>query len=325
MTTATPPITSCSFIFCSITAMGQLLSATTVIFMAILAITIIINSIGIFLLVRTRGTYTNQKLILTHLSICQILLALSRVIYRVMDYYEIPVENKYKQAALVFLYIELSTYYLMVINLTVDRFIACKYPLRYAIILARKKMKMFLAIAWLLGIAMNLPQLFFSSSITVYIFNYATLPVLDFAFIVTAAIGYGYILRKVRKAKHDKLFRQSRASTQRKQSGKFFKMAAVINLRFFLLIIIPDIVFAIYFTGSFGSNNILRVILIICWYTNPIFDPITYIFMQKGIRSDFRKLFQRRRDKGLKSRGQLETFTTNSVKSESIRVYDTRL
>ena len=276
--------------------MSQLLSATTILYLTLLAITIFINSFGIYFLRKTRATYTNQKLILIHLSICEILLASSRIIYRVIGYYKIPIENKLSQIALGILYIQLSTYYLFVISLTVDRFIACKYPLRYVIILSRKKMKLILVASWILGIVINLPQLFFTSSITILVFNYAILPVLDFTFIVTAVFGYSYIFQKVHKRMPGNFPKQSRrVSEPRYRSYKFYKMAAIINLRFFLLMIIPDIIFAIYFTGNFGSNNIMRVILIVCWYTNPIFDPVTYIFMQNEVRSDIRRLFERKR------------------------------
>ena len=305
--------------------MSQLLSATTIVYLMILTITVFINAFGIYFISRTRGTYTNQKIILVNLSICQILLAISRMIYRLMDFYEIPTEDKYKQIALVFLYVELSTYYLFMISLTVDRFIACKHPLRYSIILSRKRVKKYLTVAWFLGVAVHFPQIFFSSMTAVFIFNYVTLPVLDFAFVATAAVGYGYILHKMHNRKLKRLpMHGPRMLEQRKRNYKFYKMAAIINLRFFLLIIIPDIIFAIYFTGNFGSNNTLRVILITCWYTNPIFDPITYIFMQKDIGKDVRRLFARKTSKTTECKGQKEVYTS-SLGIESAKIFDTRL
>lgn len=259
-----------------------------------------------------------------HLSACQILLAISRIVYRVMDFYEIPIENKCKQAALVFLYIELSTYYLLIISITVDRGIACRYPLRYAILLSPRKMKTYLAASWMLGIIANLPSLFVPPSVTVYIFNYGTLPVLDGAFFITAVTGYGYLLYKMQKSKPTKLSRYRKHETyQRNRSGKFFMMAAIINLRFFILVIVPDVIFAIYFTQNFGSNNILRFVLIFCWYLNPIFDPITYIFMQQRIRSDLRQMF--RCCNTFESKGQQESFTVSSTKPGNLEIYDTKL
>ena len=306
--------------------MSQLLSTATILYLTLLAITIFINSFGIYFLRKTRATYTNQKLILIHLSICEILLASSRILYRVIEYYKIPIENKLSQIALGTLHIQLSTYYLIVISLTVDRFIACKYPLRYVIILSRKKMKLLLVASWILGIVTNLPQLFFTSSITTSVFNYAILPVLDFTFIVTAIFGYSYIFQKVHKRMPGNFPKQSRSvSEPRYRSYKFYKMAAIINLRFFLLIIIPDIINAIYFANNFDLKSVLRVILTVCWYTNPIFDPVTYIFMQNEIRSDLRRRFERQQENNLKVRDQKDTFSTNVLKFDIGEAFDTKL
>ena len=305
--------------------MTQVLAATTIVCLVLLAATIILNSFGIYLMKRTHGTYTNQKLILINLSSCQILLAISRTTYTVIHHYEIPTDNIYKLAALGFVYVELSTYYLVIISLTVDRFIACKYPLRYAIVLSRKKMRIILATAWILGLVVNLPQLFISASVAVFIFNYATLPVLDFTFVLTAITVYGYLLYKVQKRKRDKLSRHNGKERERSQNYKLIKMAAMINLRFFLLVTIPDIIFAMNLSANFGSKSVLRFILVFCWYVNPVFDPITYVFMQKGIRRELRRLFEITRENTSSGSGKSMLFTTNSIKSGNRKVFDTRL
>ena len=272
--------------------MAQLLSVTTIVYIVILVVTIIINGIGLHLLFKTKGAYTNQKLILMHLSGCEILLAISRLLYRVLDYYKIPVENKLKQGALIFLYIELSTYYLIVICLTVDRFIASRYPLKYSRKLSKRRMKILLVISWIIGLSVNFPQLFISSKLTVFIFNYATLPCLDFGFLCFAGITYGYIFKKVRKRNGLTIARQQmKNGRRRRESLQCARMAAIITFRFFLLIVVPDIIFAVYFTANFASNNALRVVLIIAWYVNPIFDPITYIFMQRKMRVSFKQIY----------------------------------
>ena len=305
--------------------MTLVLTATTIVSLALLAASIILNSFGIYLMKRTHGAYTNQKLILIHLSSCHIHLAISRTTYTVLHHYEIPTENYYKLAALGFIYIELSTYYLIIISLTVDRFVACKYPLRYAIVLSRKKMRIILATAWILGLVVNLPQLFISAKVTVFIFNYVTLPVLDFTFILTAVAGYGYLLYKLQKRKRDKLSRQNGRKRERSQNYKFIKMAAMINLRFFLLVIIPDIIFATNLSANFGSKSVMRFILVFCWYVNPVFDPVTYVFMQKGIRRELQRLFETRRENTSSGSGKSMLFTTNAIKSGNHKVFDTKL
>ena len=275
--------------------MGKLKSSSTTAYLAILATSICLNSLGLYLILKKRRTYTNQKLILVHLSICQILLAFSRIIYNVLDLYQISILSKGKILALLFVYFQLSVYYLIMITLTLDRFVATKYPLRYNIILPRRKMHFILNILWLSGLVINVCQLPMTSDVIISIFNYGTLPCLDFTFVCSASVTYGYILHTILNRKT----REKRLSLNKvhvhKNKNQFLKMAAAINLRFFLLVVVPDVIYAVEITQDFGTYNVLRTVLTLCWYINPALDPITYVFMQKSMQRELKLMCKKKK------------------------------
>lgn len=306
--------------------MDLFLTWSTKIFIALQVASIIINAVGIFVLVKMRAGCTNQSLILKNLSACHIFLAISRISYRLLEFHKIPIECSSKLVSLIGIYISLSIYYFVVISLSIDRFIACKYPLRYPMMLSRTKMKILLTASWGFCITVHLPQLFLSPQTTIEIFNFGTLPLLDLLFIITAVIGYGYIFYKISSKKSTTvLTARNNTSRPHNRNRKFIKMAAIINLRFFLLIIIPDIVFAIYFTLNFGSSSVLRTVLIYFWYLNPILDPITYVLMPQRNQASIQRAFRRRKGGSIATESHREMSTVSAVRLGNEATYDTKL
>ncbi len=160
-----------------------------------------------------------------------------------------------------------SLYYFAMYLLTVDRLIATINPFKYRIFVTKKRLTRLILVIWTLVLILGIS--FFLSTKWFKFFEKYMWIVYDMFFSILCSTTYGLIFFKLR-------FRRWFNNDK-----KFFKITSFINLSFFILILIPDILYVLY---AFENVVIFEVISIF-WLTGMMVDPIIYIFMQPDLRS----------------------------------------
>ena len=290
------------------------------IMITILCVSVVLNTIGIYLLRKIKNSRTYQNVILINLSTAQILMSLLAILYWVLAIYGYDMRSG---ITLTLLEIITSFYfplYTLVTFLTIDRFLACKLSLRYKVILTERRTFVVLAMAWLFGLTHMFVFLFSDNSVQlINMLKRWMLPILDGIFICAALITYAFILSKILGRVH--AIEMNEPATNRMEAFrlKFFQVAGIIVLTFVILVIGPHIVETFYshtkgeipIAVELVTQTVLSLYFIIL--------PLLYIFMQKEVRV----LFLQSLRSSFKCIHQ--TRNRNEEKPESNAVYDTWL
>ena len=286
----------------------------------VLCVSIVLNTIGIYLLRKIKNSRTYQNVILMNLSAAQILMSLLAILYWVLTIYGYDMLSGIMLTLLEIITSFYFPLYIIVTFLTIDRFLACKLSLRYKVILTQRRTFVALAMAWLIGL-INMVVFLFSDN-SVQLINMQKrwmLPILDGIFICTALITYAFILSKILGRVH--AIERNAPATNRMELVrlKFFQVAGIIVLTFVILVIGPHIVETIYLhtQGEIPISVELATQTVLSLYF--IILPLLYIFMQKEVRVLFLQ--------SLRSSFKCihETRHSNEEKPESNAVNDTWL
>ena len=263
------------------------LRVLTIVAITILLVSIFLHICGIYVLSKISEKRTNQHVILINLSIVEIILSAFHIVYLTLSLYEYDNTYRIQQVIGALVKASYNMYYLTMILLTIDRFLASKLSFRYAIMLSNRKVLKILICLWSICITALVPLLLINYEKIRYAYSRAVYPTFDFAFLVSAFVTYGYILKI---AILNKFPSNAANKTQRKtKKKKFFTMTGLIILSFTLFVIIPDLLYLfLYFVGNQRSNLLLRVLLVL-WNVNFLLDPIIYIFLQKKVKAKFTK------------------------------------
>ena len=246
----------------------------------ILFIAAILNMLGLFLIFKDRYRQTNQNLILAYLNTTELVYALSMLIlWFIRCHASIAPKTKHS-----LIRIAHSCYFIMkviMVIMTFDRLIATKYPLRYVLILTKKKAHIVLASLTFLCIIAGVVSFFLDYDEMIGILDSFVSPISSLCIAVFILASYTYIFiaisrrRKTGNSPHNNRIR--RAS----ENHQFLKMATVITFTFSACYVVPD-VFNIFCHRCYAAINI--DIYRLLWYLGLVFDPITYIFMRKRLR-----------------------------------------
>ena len=256
----------------------------------------ILNAVGIYLLVKDRSTKTNQNLILKCLSAFELTDSCVLIILWSLTCYGSNTSGAVILNLSRVLYCTYGNYWLIMIFMTFDRLITVKYPLRHSFILTKKRARTVLFLSTLfciiVVIACNLAFGFDQFMLT---FNTVVAPVVSSLSAIFIVTTYIYIFVKISKRRMDMSLQnvQVRRATENQQ---FLKMAMIITFTYFMFCLMPDIAYIFARQFIIDSIDIVRIF----WYSGLIFDPITYIFMQRRLRQKllekllrFRKKHQR--------------------------------
>ena len=255
-----------------------------------------LNSVGIYLLSKDKHSQTNQNLILKFLSTIELTLSCILLINWSFVCHGSAIATAVEEILLPFIHCCFFNITLIMVIMTFDRLVATKYPLRYSSMLSRKKIRLTLSVVTALCMLFGVLSLFdeirqFLHTYDTYIFHIP--PTFAALFIV---IAYANIFMTLLQRRN--LFDRSGAVdiSRFTENRRFLKMAAVITITYFAFYTVPDV--ASLFCKDCFTDSVQFFRLL--WNLGPVFDPITFIFMQERLRKRLINMVQccHKKDKG---------------------------
>ncbi len=239
----------------------------------------LLNTLGVYLLAATEP-FNNSKIILVNLAATEIVISVMQIVDNLMRLFsavgEGSLTRKLENATWLF-------YFFAMYFLTVDRLVRAAFPLRYVVMITKKRIRLAVLATWFLALVFAIPLVLVDAC---YVFFISYMPLtLDIIFIILCLATYGLILTKLiqrRRLSHNQQDVNSgrRLRILRTSNRKFLKVVAFIILSFLFFILLPDIIFHIYPANSQEVFESLKVV----WAIALVVDPIIYIFLQDELR-----------------------------------------
>lgn len=281
---------------------------------SILTSAAVLNFLGIYLLFKDRRRQTNQNLILKFLSTLQLCHSCLLIIRWSLICHGFSANDVVVQILVGTIYCIYLNVTIVMVTMTLDRLIATKYPMKYVVMLTNKKARLVLfsstfALIAIFGIAVSIS----TYHRFMFILNEFVNPIVSVVTAVFLVLAYIYIFIQIsrRRTLSNSMqnIRNSRTiknSVQiiriRTENQKFLKMASIIALTYFACYVVPDVSIVVCRKCFMENVDMYRIL----WYLGLVFDPITYIFMQKQLRKRLIEMIVCCRKKGERgdSRGQ---------------------
>ena len=258
------------------------LSSTIPLLLFILSASALMNAIGLYLLDKDRRRQTNQNLILKFLSGNEFFASIVIICRWTLIFDGSSEKSRILQIIGAIMYGIYFNYTSVMLFMTVDRFIAVKFPLRSPYILSKRKAKIILLSSVVTCVAITCTSLLVDYVRYKFYVNTYAFPVMSTFTTLSIILTYGYIFVKILRQRHFRSSRDNIPGRRNVDGQRFLKMAAVITMTYMLCYLVPDILFAFFydFLANFNAN-----MFYITWYCGLLLDPITYIFMQKRLRN----------------------------------------
>lgn len=256
----------------------------SVVSIVILTLSVIFNSLGIYLLKQLKSTRNmNQIYILMSLSFSEVLLGLIILIHKL-----VIISGLYERSSIMMVYCDqiaaalFFTYYSILFILTSDRLLAFVLHLKYPRIVTTKRTTCCLLVAWISGFTLIFPFFFHSADIFYMIWYQYIYLILDGITLVTVFVTYSYIFIKTSR-------NHMTVSSRAPRREKMCFVIGIIILTFVLLVVIPDILYANLFVIHKVGSDLDGSIIGMCWELNYLTDPCVYIFLQRNVRNVLRE------------------------------------
>lgn len=267
----------------------------TVVLTIITVVNFTIHAIGGYLLVclYKNGRRTVQVVYLINISICEFLINFLEFTRRLLHtrletYMLIQVLVNYQW--IIYSSVSLVTY-LTMCYLPIDKFLGIWLNMKYPIYMCKSKAWRILWCTWILGglfcvtlmLIYNLTEINCQDIVQIYVF-----PVLDFTFVTISIIAYCFIFNEYRT--QPRIF-QSKSVVVHAQSmykafrASKFHIAVIITTTFLIFVIIPDLVILFLRIFDMKASETIHATCAISYGVSDFCDAITYIFMQKQVRS----------------------------------------
>lgn len=252
-------------------------------------LSIMLHSIGIFLLL-TLQHRRNQDIIMMNLSIAEISMSLCDFSQNILSRYHNVSAFHIKILTITQCSLFVVPSFLIMIVLTVDRFLEVYLNIKYHTYVGKFKVKVSLSICWCIGISIAsilLPLKFLSINSDAIIFKFI-FPSVEGTFLLIALVCYIYIFNKFKEMKRTPTVPS--IVRNKLKCARIFPPFLII-LTFAMFVVAPDTVNLYLFYISEKGTNFHANILLLFYVLGFISDAVIYIFLQKSMRSHFLKTF----------------------------------
>ena len=241
-------------------------------------LTVVLHTIGLFLLYKARGNLPNQRLVTMNLAAAELLYCLWAIIKDTVNPKSLPVVVFFD----IFLYINIRS---VIWHIIVDRFLDIWLNLKYDIYITKKVLTIIFFMQWAIGVTISMTfVLLFEFKIILpskgtrklICFIYLSF---DIFIIITAISTFTYIFMTVRSIKQKSIKRQNKSGVL--DVWLKLKIPSLMVLTFIVFNVNSTIMKLIY--ALYEKDNLVdpATFVDICGWLS---DSIIYILLQRRIR-----------------------------------------
>ena len=235
---------------------------------------VLFNASGMYFLRLTSNEGAcNQMMILSSLSLCNVMLSIFWIIDALFVYLGAR-ETVYFYRWFPFLAGQYLVWYAMILILTADRLVGCNFPIHHKIFVRREVILRIIGSCWLLGLTFAIVGSCIGYKSLRVEMNIHFWPYLDMFCLALFAGTYGSIFLVMARR------RFSLQTTRSSDHNQFLLTVTALLVCFLTLEAIPSIVYA--FTTS--HSDLFKETVVIIYKINLLCDPLIYIFLQRKVR-----------------------------------------
>ena len=252
--------------------------------LAIVGVSLVLNIFGIYLIGKQRARYTNQSLIILHLSILQVLILSGILAYWISVLTKMDNSDGRTKWKATIVISSRITFLLMIAILTFDRLFSIKYSLRHRNVASKKRVNVALAMSWVSWVVSLSIISLLRKDIYLAVFS-VVVTVMDCLLLLFILYTYFYIYWRLRMRHRSRS--NILTNSQQTQSGskQALRVSTAIIVAFAFLVLIPDVVVAIagHILNNKESDIIMYTGILVnnCYYMTL---PVTYIFLHREVR-----------------------------------------
>ncbi|XP_057311188.1 galanin receptor type 1-like [Hydractinia symbiolongicarpus] len=275
---------------------------TQVLVLFLFSLGVIFHSFGIYLLHQTKKSSPNktQWLYLLNLSVAELVLCVtgaSRRFFKFIHHKEIAMSiTLYQWTGC------LLVYFIAMIALTVDRFLAVYLNIRYQLHCTEMKTNIFIISTWVIStlFAVIINESFSEEEILNLTIMYL-FPVCEGTFLLIAIFTYAYFYKKVRRnrIRHSVAVSSVTAGVsegenrRQKQRNNGLYVPTLIVITFVFFVILPDQVFFVTTILHIRISHLILNIMGVGYALGFILDAIIYVFLCSQVRRVAHRIFKR--------------------------------
>ncbi len=250
-------------------------------------LSLIFNSLGIYLLYEIKTCYANQILILINLSISEIIISVGWLAEETIAFIGFTYADRATQIVWALRAGAYCFWFIDMCLMAIDRWFGCNFPLKHRAFASTRKASRILQVTWLLCLANSIFLLIVDTEHYHQIYNRIVWFVFDCVSVVIFAIAYSsisyYLFFKRRK-----VFRSRRVANRNfvpvHRNQHFLRVASLIIFTYLIFEVCPTTIIMVYFQNQQDIEEPLASILDMCYVIAIFIDPLIYIFLQGRIR-----------------------------------------